>query len=98
MSIATQRRKAALGRFWGEFRRDRGGMTGLVVLGIFIAVAVLAPILIPADALDVTKADGERFDPPSLGYPLGTDESGRSILVLLAFRFISRRHVQDERG
>ncbi|MGA1701847.1 MAG: ABC transporter permease [Candidatus Nanopelagicales bacterium] len=85
MSIATQRRKAALGRFWGEFRRDRGGMTGLVVLGIFIAVAVLAPILIPADALDVTKADGERFDPPSLGYPLGTDESGRSILVLLAY-------------
>jgi peptide/nickel transport system permease protein len=85
MSIATQRRKAAVGRFWGEFRHDRGGMAGLIILAIFIAVAILAPILIPDDALDVTKATGERYDSPSLAYPLGTDEDGRSILLLLAY-------------
>lgn len=85
MSVATQRRRMALGRFWTAFRHDRAGMTGLVILGIFIATAILAPILIPDDALDVTKADGGRFEPPSLGYPLGTDESGRSILLLLAW-------------
>ena len=85
MSIATQRRRAALGRFWGQFRRDRGGMAGLIILAFFVAVAILAPLLIPDDALDVTKATGERYDPPSLGYPLGTDEDGRSILLLLAY-------------
>jgi peptide/nickel transport system permease protein len=85
MSIATQRRKAALGRFWSEFRHDRGGMAGLVILGFFVVVAILAPFLIPDDALDVTKATGERYDSPSLGYPLGTDEDGRSILLLLAY-------------
>ncbi|MEY3734014.1 MAG: hypothetical protein RL347_1373, partial [Actinomycetota bacterium] len=85
MSIATQRRRAALGRFWAEFRHDRGGMAGLIILAFFIVVAILAPLLIPDDALDVTKATGERYDPPSLGYPLGTDEDGRSILLLLAY-------------
>jgi peptide/nickel transport system permease protein len=85
MSIQTQRRKAALGRFWRDFRHDRGGMAGLIILAIFIVVAILAPILIPADALNVTKATGERFDGPSLAYPLGTDEDGRSILLLLAY-------------
>jgi peptide/nickel transport system permease protein len=85
MSIQTQRRKAALGRFWRDFRHDRGGMAGLIILSFFIVVAILAPLLIPADALDVTKATGERFDGPSLAYPLGTDEDGRSILLLLAY-------------
>ena len=85
MSIQTQRRKAALGRFWRDFRHDRGGMAGLIILSFFIIVAILAPLLIPADALDVTKATGERFDGPSLAYPLGTDEDGRSILLLLAY-------------
>ena len=85
MSIQTQRRKAALGRFWRDFRHDRGGMAGLIILAIFIVVAILAPLLIPADALNVTKATGERFDGPSLAYPLGTDEDGRSILLLLAY-------------
>ena len=85
MSIATQRRKAAIGRFWGEFRRDRAGMAGLIILAFFVLVAILAPILISPESLDVTKAEGDRFDPPSLSYPLGTDENGRSILLLLAY-------------
>jgi peptide/nickel transport system permease protein len=85
VSIATQRRRRALARFWGKFRHDRAGMAGLVILGLFVLVAILAPILIPAGALDVTKATGDRFDSPSLSYPLGTDENGRSVLVLLAY-------------
>ena len=84
-SIAAQRRRRALGRFWGQFRHDRAGMTGLVILAFFIVVAILAPILISPESLDVTKATGERFDPPSFAYPLGTDEDGRSILLLLAY-------------
>lgn len=84
-SVATQRRKAAFGRFWSAYRHDRAGMAGLIILVFFVLVAILAPVLIPDDALDVTKADGERFDGPSLGYPLGTDDSGRSMILLLAY-------------
>ncbi|GDX31783.1 ABC transporter permease [Actinomycetes bacterium] len=85
MSVATARRRLALTRFANSFRHDQSGMTGVVILAIFIATAILAPILIPDAALDVTKADGGRFEGPSLSYPLGTDESGRSVLLLLAW-------------
>ena len=55
-TIAGQRRRLALSRFWAQFRHDRAGMTGLIILGIFILTAILAPILISPDALDVTQA------------------------------------------
>ncbi|MFM8894829.1 MAG: ABC transporter permease [Actinomycetales bacterium] len=83
--VVARRRRMALARFVVTYRRDRAGMAGLTVLAVFVLVALLAPILIPADALDVTKAQGERFGAPSVAYPMGTDDSGRSMLLLLAY-------------
>ena len=83
--VRSRQRAAAMRRFLRSYRRDRAGMAGLVVLAAFIVIAILAPLLIPESALDVTKADGGRFSPPSPAYPLGTDDSGRSILLLLAY-------------
>jgi peptide/nickel transport system permease protein len=57
-------------------------MVGLAVLVLFIAVAVLTPVLVPSSELDVTRATGVPFSPPSAEYPFGTDESGRSVLAL----------------
>ncbi|MFZ4486726.1 MAG: ABC transporter permease [Candidatus Nanopelagicales bacterium] len=85
MSVASQRRRMAFARFSTGFRHDRAGMAGLGILAVFIATAILAPILIPESALDLTKATGGRLDSPSWSYPLGTDESGRSMLLLLAW-------------
>ncbi|CAB4946963.1 MAG: ABC transporter permease subunit [Actinobacteria bacterium] len=85
MSVASQRRRMAFARFSTGFRHDRAGMAGLAILAVFVATAILAPILIPESALDVTKATGGRLDSPSWSYPLGTDESGRSMLLLLAW-------------
>jgi len=83
--VVARRRRMALARFVVTYRRDRAGMAGLTVLAVFVLVALLAPILIPADALDVTKAQGERFGAPSVAFPMGTDDSGRSMLLLLAY-------------
>jgi peptide/nickel transport system permease protein len=85
MSIASQRRRIAFARFSTGFRHDRAGMAGLGILAVFVATAILAPILIPESALDLTKATGGRLESPSWSYPLGTDESGRSMLLLLAW-------------
>jgi peptide/nickel transport system permease protein len=57
-------------------------MIGLGILVVFVAVAVFVPLFIPASELDVTKATGTPFSPPSAEFPLGTDESGRSVLAL----------------
>ncbi|CUR60213.1 putative peptide transport permease [metagenome] len=81
--LSRQRRRRSWARGWREFRRHRSGMVGLVVLGGFLLVALLAPVLADPDGLEVTKATGGILQPPGGGYPLGTDDSGRSVLTLL---------------
>jgi peptide/nickel transport system permease protein len=81
-AIVRARRRRAAARAWREYRRSWLGMVGLAILVLFIAVAVLTPLFVPSSELDVTKATGVPFSPPSAEYPFGTDESGRSVLAL----------------
>ena len=46
-------------------------------------VALLAPLIAPAEGLEVTKATGGVLEPPSGEFWLGTDDKGRSVLTLL---------------
>jgi peptide/nickel transport system permease protein len=82
ISPTWTRRRAAAGKTWREFKRNRGGLVGLAVLALFVLTAIFIPLLIDESALDVTKATGGRLQPPSGEFLLGTDESGRSILAL----------------
>jgi peptide/nickel transport system permease protein len=84
-AIAWARRRTSLGRVWREFRTQRAGMAGLVVLLVFVALALLAPVIFDSATLDVTRAPGQPLQHPSTAFPLGTDESGRSVLTLLVF-------------
>ena len=84
-AIARARRREALGRGWRQFRTHRGGMAGLGILVFFTLVALLAPVLFPPETISVTQATGELLAPPSAEYWLGTDDSGRSMLALLAW-------------
>jgi peptide/nickel transport system permease protein len=81
-AIVWARRRHALGSVARTFATDRAGLVGLVVLVVIVALAVLAPVLTDPAALDVTKASGARLAAPSARYWLGTDESGRSVLLL----------------
>jgi peptide/nickel transport system permease protein len=47
-----------------------------------VLIAALAPVLVPAEALDVTAANGPQLAPPGPGHLLGTDEGGLSVLAL----------------
>ncbi|CAM3432843.1 ABC transporter permease [Kibdelosporangium persicum] len=67
---------------WREFAANRGGLVGVVVLGLFVLTAILAPLLISESSLDVTRATGQRLESPSGDFPLGTDENGLSVLTL----------------
>jgi len=81
--VARRRRAQAARRTWAGFRSHRSGLFGLALLLFFVLVALLAPLLADSEGLEVTKATGGVLQPPSSGYPLGTDENGRSILTLL---------------
>ncbi len=82
-ALAWARRRASAGRIWNEFRKDRAGLFGLAVLLFFILMALLAPFITDDATLNVTTAPGEPMHPPYAGFPLGTDEYGRSILTLI---------------
>jgi peptide/nickel transport system permease protein len=81
-SIARARRRAAAADSWRVYRRDRGGVVGLVLLVLIAGLALLAPVLTDPSGLDVTRVTGRVLQAPDGSYWLGTDESGRSVLLL----------------
>lgn len=80
--IARARRRAALAESWSIYRRDKGGLVGLVILAVAILLALLAPVLSDGAGIDVTRATGDPLQAPGGSFWLGTDEAGRSILLL----------------
>jgi peptide/nickel transport system permease protein len=71
------------GRFAKSVLRMPSGLIGVLVLIAFIGLALLAPVFIHPSDLSVTHATGPLLAPPQKGYPLGTDQAGRSVLDLV---------------
>ena len=68
----------------GKIRVDPTLLTGLVLLGLVILVAITAPLLTPYDPIE--QRFTEAFLPPfSPGHILGTDNFGRDIWSRIAF-------------
>jgi peptide/nickel transport system permease protein len=81
-AITWKRRRRAVTQFWSIYRTNGMGMVGLYVLVIFGAIALLAPVISSSRSLDPTLANGPILAGPSLKYPLGTDDLGRSVLTM----------------
>ncbi len=80
--IAWARRRASLAGSWREFAGQRGALAGLVLLGATVLVALLLPLVSDESGLDVTKATGQPLSPPSGEFWLGTENFGRSVLLM----------------
>lgn len=81
--IVWARRRRSATRVWRIYRKNKMGMAGLFILVLFILVAVLAPLIASKESLNATcECNGIPFSPPSLEFPFGTDNLGRSILAL----------------
>jgi peptide/nickel transport system permease protein len=53
-------------------------LSGAIVVGIFVLTALLAPLIAPFDPSFMQH--DKAFQPPSLEFPMGTDELGRDVL------------------
>lgn len=58
--------------------RNRPALVGLVIIGAFVIIAILAPILAPYDPLGGALKDN--FKPPNPQHLMGTDRQGRDVL------------------
>ena len=65
-------------RGWVKLRRNKAALVGGLLILVYVATAILAPVLFPGNpsAPNLIKA----LETPSGEYLLGTDELGRSIL------------------
>jgi peptide/nickel transport system permease protein len=63
--------------------RRKGAVLGLVVIVLFVAVAVLAPLVAPYDPTAQTWTAVRK--PPSLAHWFGTDDVGRDILSRIIY-------------
>ncbi|MEV6626031.1 ABC transporter permease [Amycolatopsis sp. NPDC051106] len=80
--IAWARRRASITRTWREFAGQRAALVGLILLAATVVVALLLPLISDESGLDVTKATGEPLSPPTGEFWLGTDNFGRSVLLM----------------
>ena len=78
-------RAAGLRRFARAFLSMPTGIAGLSILALFALLALCAPLFITPRDLSVISATGPQLGPPSSAYPLGTDQAGRSILLLVVW-------------
>jgi peptide/nickel transport system permease protein len=63
--------------------RNPLSLTGVVLIGLLVAAAALAPYLTPADPYQTNIAG--RLQPPGPGHLLGTDQLGRDILTRILY-------------
>ena len=81
LSRPGQPRRLFASPVWRQFRRSRAALIGLTIIGSFLVMAVLAPLIAPGDPTALSL--GDQLLPPSAAHPLGTDELGRDILSRL---------------
>lgn len=82
-TAARARRRERAADVLREIAAHPSAVIGAVLLLAIIALALLAPVIMPIERLDVTRVTAGSNEPPSGGHWLGTDPSGRDVLGIL---------------
>ncbi len=69
-------------RLRATLAKDRKAQFGVVVLGLFIVAAIVAPWIAPNDPNEMTL---DMMNPISAAHPFGTDDLGRDLLSRIIF-------------
>ncbi len=81
VATAPRRRSSHARDVWRRFRKHRGAMIGVAILGVILLAVVVGPWLWHLDPTAISMRLRNRG--PSLDHPLGTDHLGRDMLARL---------------
>jgi peptide/nickel transport system permease protein len=64
---------------WSRLRRNPGAIVGMCLVGLFVLVAIFAPLIAPEDPVegDLSRLGGSCCPGPSLDHWFGVDQQGR---------------------
>ncbi|MBV9783907.1 MAG: ABC transporter permease [Acidisphaera sp.] len=77
LDAAPVRGRSPAAETLGRLLHHRLFVSGLVLFGVILAAAVLAPVIAPADPTRIAMR--QKFLPPGAGHLFGTDNLGRSL-------------------
>jgi peptide/nickel transport system permease protein len=70
---------------WQQFRTHKGALVGMIIVALLLAFVLVGPLIWRVDPAyinpDAAQMILTRNKPPSLQYPLGTDQLGRDMLA-----------------
>ena len=81
--LLRARHESMLRMTWRHFVRHRMALVGLIVVIILALGAIFAPVIRPYDPYK--SSFRTRYRPPSLTYPMGTDDLGRDVLTRVLY-------------
>lgn len=84
--------RSPLALFWSRFRRDRVAVWAVAFVGLLVAIAIAAPLIVSAAGVSgPTTIDSSALTPfgepagPSTQHPLGADPDGRDVLSRVVY-------------
>jgi peptide/nickel transport system permease protein len=81
----ARKQRSARAEIWRNFKRNRGAIIGLAILGTIVFLAIASEFIFDYDTQVVRQRVSERLQGPSLKYPLGTDQYGRDIMTRIIY-------------
>ncbi|MBI4843363.1 MAG: ABC transporter permease [Nitrospirae bacterium] len=73
----------SINSFWLIYKRHKLAVLGLILVMLFFAAALSAPLISPYDPNDIDS--GHILEPPGRGHLLGTDDLGRDVFSRMAY-------------
>jgi peptide/nickel transport system permease protein len=72
---------------WRRLRRNPGAIVGFVLVGIFVFVAIFAPLIAPEDPRvgDLSRLEGTCCPGPSAEHIFGVDQQGRDVFSRVVY-------------
>lgn len=76
-------RKIKTKEFFKEVWHNKMARVGIIIIGFFVLMAILGPLLMPFKTTEIADSRADVFNAPSFEHLLGTDNQGRDVLAYL---------------